>query len=435
MKLAIVEDDINMRKSLEIALGEYDEFEVVSFKSAKDALKKLDDSIDLIITDINMPQMDGIEFLRELNGKYEALIITGNATLNKAIDSIRLGVKDFLTKPFEIETLVEAIYRAKKEREVLSKSIKKQKINKVAENKSFIATSPALEGALKLVNKAAKTDASILLLGESGVGKELFANYVHNNSPRANAPFVAINMAAIPENLLESELFGYEKGAFTDATEGRAGKFESANGGSIFLDEIGEMPIGLQAKLLRVLQEKEVVRLGSSKPIKIDIRFIAATNADIQKKIKAGEFREDLFFRLQTVPVNIPPLRERVEEIIPLCEWKLEQVDNQYGVGKKTWGEGAKEQLLSYNWPGNIRELLSVVERAAILCEDDTIMPEDLFLSSRESGGKKKIANLEEELIYEALKSSNSDVDEACEILGMKKEVLLSKIKKYNIKL
>lgn len=435
MKLAIVEDDINMRKSLEIALGEYDEFEVVSFKSAKDALKKLDDSIDLIITDINMPQMDGIEFLRELNGKYEALIITGNATLNKAIDSIRLGVKDFLTKPFEIETLVEAIYRAKKEREVLSKSIKKQKINKVAENKSFIATSPALEGALKLVNKAAKTDASILLLGESGVGKELFANYVHNNSPRANAPFVAINMAAIPENLLESELFGYEKGAFTDATEGRAGKFESANGGSIFLDEIGEMPIGLQAKLLRVLQEKEVVRLGSSKPIKIDIRFIAATNADIQKKIKAGEFREDLFFRLQTVPVNIPPLRERVEEIIPLCEWKLEQVDNQYGVGKKTWGEGAKEQLLSYNWPGNIRELLSVVERAAILCEDNTIMPEDLFLSSRESGGKKKIANLEEELIYEALKSSNSDVDEACEILGMKKEVLLSKIKKYNIKL
>lgn len=435
MKLAIVEDDINMRKSLEIALGEYDEFEVVSFKSAKDALKKLDDSIDLIITDINMPQMDGIEFLRELNGKYEALIITGNATLNKAIDSIRLGVKDFLTKPFEIETLVEAIYRAKKEREVLSKSIKKQKINKVAENKSFIATSPALEGALKLVNKAAKTDASILLLGESGVGKELFANYVHNNSPRANAPFVAINMAAIPENLLESELFGYEKGAFTDATEGRAGKFESANGGSIFLDEIGEMPIGLQAKLLRVLQEKEVVRLGSSKPIKIDIRFIAATNADIQKKIKAGEFREDLFFRLQTVPVNIPPLRERVEEIIPLCEWKLEQVDNQYGVGKKTWGEGAKEQLLSYNWPGNIRELLSVIERAAILCEDDTIMPEDLFLSSRESGGKKKIANLEEELIYEALKSSNSDVDEACEILGMKKEVLLSKIKKYNIKL
>lgn len=174
----------------------------------------------------------------------------------------------------------------------------------------------------------------------------MFANYIHQNSPRANAPFVALNMAAIPDNLLESELFGYEKGAFTDATEGRAGKFEAANGGSIFLDEIGEMPASLQAKLLRVLQEKEVVRLGSSKPIKVDIRFIAATNADIQKKIQKGEFREDLFFRLQTIPIHIPPLRERVEEIIPLCEWKLEQVDKQYGVGKKHWG---KERKSSYS--------------------------------------------------------------------------------------
>lgn len=238
MKLAIVEDDINMRKSLEIALGEYSEFEVVSFKSAKDALKKLDDSIDLIITDINMPQMDGLEFLKVLNGRYEALIITGNATLGKAIDSIRLGVKDFLTKPFEIETLVEAIHRAKKAQEVMEKVGKPKKGEKTndknAENKQFMATSPALENALKLANKAAKTDASVLLLGESGVGKELFANYIHQNSPRANAPFVALNMAAIPENLLESELFGYEKGAFTDATEGRAGKFEAANGEAFF---------------------------------------------------------------------------------------------------------------------------------------------------------------------------------------------------------
>lgn len=298
-----------------------------------------------------------------------------------------------------------------------------------------MATSPALENALKLANKAAKTDASVLLLGESGVGKELFANYIHQNSPRANAPFVALNMAAIPENLLESELFGYEKGAFTDATEGRAGKFEVANGGSIFLDEIGEMPASLQAKLLRVLQEKEVVRLGSSKPIKVDIRFIAATNADIQKKIKKGEFREDLFFRLQTIPIHIPPLRERAEEIIPLCEWKLERVNAQYGIGIKKWGEGAKEQLLNYRWPGNIRELLSVIERAAILCEGDLIMPEDLFLSSRESGGEKKIANLEEELIYEALKASDSDVDSAAELLGLKKEVLLGKMQRYKIQL
>ncbi|MDD6055069.1 MAG: sigma-54 dependent transcriptional regulator [Helicobacteraceae bacterium] len=431
MKIAIVEDDINMRKSLEIALGEYSEFQVVSFKSAKDALKKLDDTFELVITDINMPQMDGLEFLKELNGRYEALIITGNATLNKAIDSIRLGVKDFLTKPFEIETLVSAIKRAKKASEVTAKKTKKS----VESKKEFIASSPSLQNALKLAGKAAKTDASVLLLGESGVGKELFANYIHTNSNRASSPFIALNMAAIPDNLLEAELFGYEKGAFTDASEARAGKFEAANGGSVFLDEIGEMPLALQAKLLRVLQEKEVVRLGSSKPIKVDIRFIAATNADILKLIKKGDFREDLYFRLQTIPIKIPPLRERQEEIIPLCEWKLKEVDLQYGVGVKTFGAGAKEQLLGYSWPGNIRELLSVVERAAILCEGDEILPEDLFLSSRESGGAKKIANLEEELIYEALKSSDSDVDLAAEILGFSKEVLLSKIKKHNIKL
>ncbi len=175
--------------------------------------------------------------------------------------------------------------------------------------------------------------------------------------------------------------------------------------------------------------------LFRSKPLKVDIRFIAATNADIQKKIKQGEFREDLFFRLQTIPVHIPPLREREEEIIPLCEWKLEQVDLQYGIGKKKWGKGAKEQLLAYNWPGNIRELLSVVERAAILCEEDTIMPEDLFLSSRESGGAKKIANLEEELLYEALKSCDSDMDKAASLLGMKKESFMQKMEQYNIKL
>ena len=436
MKLAIVEDDINMRKSLEITLKEYKEFEVVSFKNAKDALKKLDESFDLIITDINMPQMDGLEFLKALNGRYEAVIITGNATLNKAIDSIRLGVKDFLTKPFEIETLVAAIKRAQKAQKI-NKTIPQTKnsLNIHSSKQSFVAQSPALENALKLVNKAAKTDASILLLGESGVGKEVFANYIHENSLRQQQNFIAINMAAIPDNLLESELFGYEKGAFTDATESRIGKFEAANGGTLFLDEIGEMPMPLQAKLLRILQEKEVVRLGSSKPIKIDIRFIAATNANIQKKIRCGEFREDLFFRLQTIPVHIPPLRDRPEEIIPLCEWKLEQVDLQYGIGKKKWGDGSKEQLLSYNWPGNIRELLSVIERAAILCEGDFIMPEDLFLSSRESKGDKKIATLEEELLYEALKSCDSNIDEAATLIGMTKDVFIKKMEHYKIKL
>lgn len=430
MKIAIVEDDINMRKSLEIALGEYPEFEILSFKSAKDALKKLDETIDLIVTDINMPGMDGIEFLERLEGRYEAIIITGNATLNKAIESIRLGVKDFLTKPFEIETLVRAIRRSQKV-QAIQKSRPKSSPTSASAQGAFIASSPALEGALRIIQKAALTDASILLLGESGVGKELFASHIHALSPRKNAPFIAINMAAIPDNLLESELFGYEKGAFTDATEGRAGKIEAANGGTLFLDEIGEMPLGLQAKILRVLQEKEVVRLGSHKPIKVEFRVVAATNANIKEKIRLGEFREDLFFRLQTIPVKIPPLRERREEIMPLCTWRLQKVCEQYDLNLKSLSSSAQRELLGYEWPGNIRELLSVVERAAILSEGEEISCEDLFLSSRESGGNR-VENLERDLLQEVLLSA-STLQESAQILGISEEMLKNKMAKYAI--
>ncbi|CAE09515.1 sigma-54-dependent transcriptional regulator [Wolinella succinogenes] len=430
MKIAIVEDDINMRKSLEIALGEYPEFEILSFKSAKDALKKLDETIDLIVTDINMPGMDGIEFLERLEGRYEAIIITGNATLNKAIESIRLGVKDFLTKPFEIETLVRAIRRSQKV-QAIQKSRPKSSPTSASAQGAFIASSPALEGALRIIQKAALTDASILLLGESGVGKELFASHIHALSPRKNSPFIAINMAAIPDNLLESELFGYEKGAFTDATEGRAGKIEAANGGTLFLDEIGEMPLGLQAKILRVLQEKEVVRLGSHKPIKVEFRVVAATNANIKEKIRLGEFREDLFFRLQTIPVKIPPLRERREEIMPLCTWRLQKVCEQYDLNLKSLSSSAQRELLGYEWPGNIRELLSVVERAAILSEGEEISCEDLFLSSRESGGNR-VENLERDLLQEVLLSA-STLQESAQILGISEEMLKNKMAKYAI--
>lgn len=430
MKIAIVEDDINMRKSLEIALGEYPEFEILSFKSAKDALKKLDETIDLIVTDINMPGMDGIEFLERLEGRYEAIIITGNATLNKAIESIRLGVKDFLTKPFEIETLVRAIRRSQKV-QAIQKSRPKSSPTSASAQGAFIASSPALDGALRIIQKAALTDASILLLGESGVGKELFASHIHALSPRKNAPFIAINMAAIPDNLLESELFGYEKGAFTDATEGRAGKIEAANGGTLFLDEIGEMPLGLQAKILRVLQEKEVVRLGSHKPIKVEFRVVAATNANIKEKIRLGEFREDLFFRLQTIPVKIPPLRERREEIMPLCTWRLQKVCEQYDLNPKSLSSSAQRELLGYEWPGNIRELLSVVERAAILSEGEEISCEDLFLSSRESGGNR-VENLERDLLQEVLLSA-STLQESAQILGISEEMLKNKMAKYAI--
>jgi len=380
VKIAIVEDDINMRKSLEIAMSDYKEFEIKTFKNAKDALKGIDDSFDLIITDINMPGMDGIEFVKALNGKFEVIIMTGNATLQRAIESIHLGVKDFLLKPFDVDTLINAIKREDKIQKV--KKTFSQNSDKSA-NSGFLGSSKALDGAINIADKASKTDASILLLGESGVGKEVFASYIHENSLRAKKPFVAINMAAIPDNLIESELFGFEKGAFTDAGEAKMGQFELANGGTLFLDEIGEMPYGVQAKLLRALQEKEVRRLGSSKGIKTDIRVISATNANLTDKIKNGEFREDLYYRLNTIPLTIPPLRERKDEILQIANKYLEQNCIKYGFGLKRFSDEAKNQLLEYGWPGNIRELLSVVERAVILSENNEITQKELFLESR----------------------------------------------------
>ncbi|MDY0238103.1 MAG: sigma-54 dependent transcriptional regulator [Campylobacterales bacterium] len=425
MKIVVVEDDINMRKSLEFALGEYSEFEIIAYKNATEALKKMPQDCDLVITDINMPGMDGLTFIKELNGKFEVIVITGNATLNRAIESVRLGVKDFLTKPFEIDTLVEAIKRS----ETIAKKSRK-KITTI-KNSNFLATSPVLERALNLAKRAAKTDATVLLLGESGVGKELFANYVHQNSLREKGPFVALNMAAIPENLLESELFGFEKGAFTDASSSKKGHFELANGGTLFLDEIGEMPISLQAKLLRALQEKEISPLGGSKPVKIDVRIVSATNANIQEKIKKGEFREDLYYRLNTIPVTIPPLKERTDEIEPIAIKTLERVCKEYDLNEKTFSKEAIKELKEYGWPGNIRELISVVERAAILSENEAISKDDLFLESRQT--KDEIGKMEKNLIVEVLNSVNNDKEEACKILGFSLEILELKLKKYHL--
>ncbi len=404
MKIAIVEDDISMRKSLEIALSDYKEFSITSFKNATEALKKIDSSYELIVTDINMPKIDGIEFIKQIDFKCSFIIITGNATLNRAVEAMRLGVKDFLTKPFEIETLVEAIKRnikaveveaeherrfMGKDRRVGKEDTRKVKVERRKPNsdrrKHFYGESKELSKILKVIEKAAKSDASVMLLGESGVGKELFAKEVHYKSPRYAKAFIPINMAAIPDNLLESELFGYEKGAFTDATTMKKGYFETANNGTLFLDEIGEMPMGLQAKLLRVLQEREIYRVGGTKPIKIDVRIVSATNANVLEKIKNKEFREDLYYRLNTIPIKIPPLRERKDEIEDIAKEWLYKVCKKYEFDHKTLSDEAVAELLNYDWPGNIRELLSVVERATILSESDVICVEDLFLESRKS--------------------------------------------------
>ncbi|HEF9883381.1 TPA: sigma-54-dependent Fis family transcriptional regulator [Campylobacter coli] len=430
MNLVIVEDDINMRKSLEIALGEYEEFQIKSYKSATEALKKIDSDTDLIITDINMPGIDGLEFIKACENKYDFIIMTGNATLNRAIEAVRLGVKDFLTKPFDIETLVEAIKRAKVIREkTADKKIKKQEEK---QENGFFSSSDKLEQVLSLSQKAAKTDPSVMLFGESGVGKEVFSRFIHQNSKRSQKPFVAINMAAIPSNLIESELFGFEKGAFTDANATKIGLFEMANNGTLFLDEIGEMPYEIQAKLLRALQEKEITRLGSTKSIKIDVRIISATNANLQDKIDNGEFRSDLYYRLNTVPINIPPLRERKEEILGIAQKVLENTCKEYELEMKKISQEAQKALLEYNFPGNIRELISIVQRACILSEGLEISEQDLFLEARSV--KKDVKNLEKELLEQILEQCEFDKEKASNELGMSIENLNNKIKQYKIK-
>ncbi|QKF92757.1 sigma-54 dependent transcriptional regulator [Campylobacter sp. CCUG 57310] len=431
MNIVIVEDDINMRKSLEIALGEYEELQIKSYKSAVEALKKLSDDTDLIITDINMPTMDGLEFIKKLEGKFDVIIMTGNATLNKAIESVRLGVKDFLTKPFDIETLYQAIKRVEILNQKLSKKIQKPSEVKATESSEFYSTSPALEKTLHIAKKSALTDVSIMLSGESGVGKELFANFIHKSSPRANKPFIALNMAAIPENLIESELFGFEKGAFTDASAQKKGQFELADGGTLFLDEIAEMPLNLQPKLLRALQEREITRLGATKSTKIDVRIVCATNANLQDLIKQGKFREDLFYRLNTIPLFIPPLRERKEEILPIANRALENSCKEFGFKAKKFSKEAAKELEEYEFPGNIRELISVVQRAAIMSEGDEISASDLFLQSRKPKDKEGI---KKDLIIDVVKSVDGNLKEACEILNLSEENLRENLKKYGIK-
>ena len=428
MNIVIVDDDINIRKSLELSLSEYDEFNIKSYKNATDALKGIkDDNCDIIITDINMPNINGIDFLKKLDGKYEAIIITGYASLGVALDAIRLGVKDFFIKTeLDIDLLVQAIKRTQKEKKIKSK-VKPTKINN-----EINLDGKNLDSIKNIALKSAKSDVNVLLLGESGVGKEVFAKFIHNHSARSNEPFVAINMAALPENLLESELFGYEKGAFTDATQAKMGLFELANKGSIFLDEIGDMPIALQAKLLRAIQEKEITRLGGTKSIKINVRFISATNANIYEKMQDHQFREDLFYRLQTIIIDIPPLRERQDEIINIANSHLKEVANIYQCGDKKLSNEAIEALLSYKWPGNIRELLSIIERATILSEGKYITKDDLFLESR---NKKvsKFEDLEREYIKEAYFENNKNLEQTADMLGMNINILKHKMIKLKI--
>lgn len=372
IKILVVEDDNNLREAL-IDTLQLAHYQVVEAGSAEDALKKLADHGDLrmIISDVNMGAMSGHDLLREVKANYPhipMMLITAYASISQSVDAIKNGAVDYLVKPFAPKILVETIARHLGVAQI--------------QGDEPIAQAPSSRQLLQLAQRVAQSESTVLIVGESGTGKEVLARYIHNHSPRANQPFIAINCAAIPENMLEAMLFGHEKGAYTGAHTSSPGKFEQANGGTLLLDEISEMDIGLQAKLLRVLQEREVERLGGRKTIKLDVRVIATSNRDMRSQVVAGKFREDLYYRLSVLPLQWAPLRDRLEDIVPLAQRILQkhaQKQNRHGVNLTM---NAQQALLSYSWPGNVRELDNVMQRALILQVGNAIDAADLGLEA-----------------------------------------------------
>lgn len=366
-KILVVEDDTELQEALVDTLS-LNGFEVTSVSSAEDALVALDDDIGMVFTDIRMDGMDGYTLMtriRAIKPYLPIVLMTAYGTIEQAVDAMKSGAVDYIVKPFEANVLVEKA---------------KVYFNRDASSKDdFVVADPVTLQLKAMAQKVAESDASILISGESGTGKEVLARFIHHQSGRSKEPFVAINCAAIPEGMLEAMLFGYEKGAFTGAAKAMPGKFEQAQNGTIFLDEIGEMKPELQAKLLRVLQEKEVERIGSNKLIKLDIRVLSASNVDMKKAIAAGDFREDLFYRLNVFPMRLPPLRERPRDIAAITERLLQRHCGSTRVEPMVSAQAMK-RLIQYQWPGNIRELDNVIQRALVMMSGDTIQEQDILL-------------------------------------------------------
>ncbi len=371
----IVEDDTDLREAICVTLDLH-QIHYRAFGDAETALMAIsDEEFSLVVSDFKLPGMDGLMLLRSIRKKVPQLpvvIMTAFAEAKLAVEALQTGARDFLIKPFQPEHLVGVIARY-------------QPIALAASNgsgQSIIAKSAETLSVLSRCQRVAATNATVLLTGESGVGKDVFARQIHLQSPRANKPYVAINCAAIPETLLESTLFGYERGAFTGANKTQEGKFEAANGGTLFLDEIGDLPIELQAKLLRVIQDRMVERLGSNKSLEVDVRIVAATNRDLASQVASGKFREDLYYRLAVFPIAIPPLRERMDDVVPLAELFLERYGQTMGRVGLTLSEAAKSAMASHAWPGNVRELENAVQRALLMADGTTVEPEHLELRS-----------------------------------------------------
>jgi two-component system nitrogen regulation response regulator GlnG len=381
-RILVADDEESMRWVLSKALRKKG-YSVELAADGNQALRMVrEQSYDLAIVDIKMPGMTGLEFLdkaRELRPDLLVVVMTAEASMKNAVEAMKRGAYDYITKPFDLEVIDAIIEKVGRARDVSNQvSLLKQELkDRYRVEKNIIGNSPAMQEVYKTIGKVAGSDVTVLIQGESGTGKELIARAIHFNSTRLGKPFVAINCAAIPRDLLESELFGSERGAFTGSTERKTGKFEQAHHGTIFLDEIGDMPLDLQAKILRVLQEQEITRIGGSQNIPVDVRVVAATNQELLEKVRSREFREDLFYRLNVVPIYLAPLRERREDVPSLVDYFLERACAEMDMPAKRCAPEALELLCNHSWPGNVRELENTIKRAVILSSDPLLTPYD----------------------------------------------------------
>lgn len=388
-KILVIDDQPSIRKTLREIL-EYENFEIDEAEDGQKGLEMFNkESYDLVLSDIKMPKIDGIEFLDKviaLNQDVPVIMISGHGNIDTAVEAIKKGAYDYISKPVDLNRLLVTVRNAleKKILVVETKQLKK----KVSKNKTreIIGNSAPIKKIKELIEKVAPTDARVMITGNNGTGKELVARWIHELSHRANGPLIEVNCAAIPSELIESELFGHEKGAFTSAVKQRQGKFELAHGGTLFLDEIGDMSLAAQAKVLRALQEHKILRVGGDKDITVDVRIVAATNKNLPDEIQKGNFREDLYHRLSVIPIHVPDLNDRKEDIPVLAEHFMEQIVEEQGITPKTFSKDALEELQKINWTGNIRELRNVVERLIILC-DQTITGNDVTTFAKPNKG------------------------------------------------
>ncbi len=400
-KILVVDDEVNITLTIKEVLEDYG-FDVIVINDALKVLNVLNtEDIDVIILDILMPVKNGIEILKEVVSQFPmvpVIIISGHGTISMTVECIKNGAFDFIEKPISIEKLISTVKNALRFRQL---EIEKYKMWK---EYKLVGESDVIKSILDTISKVADNDSTVLITGENGVGKEVVARLIHYKSSRRNGQFVAINCAAIPETLLESELFGYERGAFTGAISSKKGKIELADKGTLFLDEIGDLPISLQPKLLRVLQEKVVQRLGSNKDISVDIRLVCSTNKDLKQMVKDGTFREDLFYRINVVPLHIPPLRSRKEDIVAISNYYLNEFSKSYGKKVLSFSEEVLKVFVNYHWPGNVRELKNIVERLVIMCQGDVVKMEDLKKYVPEIFGDKDILDINLSLPYKEAK-------------------------------